>query len=80
MFAVKQLKPSPAPIFIAQLIKLGKWLATPPPVHANDDSGWYTGLCVDPTGFSDQLSKLRNALRPESHSGAPKPRTQGTDN
>jgi hypothetical protein len=57
MLAYKQLK------IKARLIELGRWLAPPIPTALSDDSSdWYTGLCVDPHGFTDQLCKLQNSL------------------
>lgn len=76
MFGYKQLKPVPAPIFMAQLIKFGKWLATPPPGQASDDSDWYAGLCVDPRGFTDQLGKLQTSLRSTGDAVSAKPHAQ----
>ncbi len=64
MFAEKQLTPGPVSVFIARIIKFCAWLATPPPIILDDAStDWYTGLIVDPSGFSDQLGKLQNSLR-----------------
>jgi hypothetical protein len=64
MLAEKQVTPGPPSVFIARIVKFCAWLATPPPVILDDASAdWYTGLCVDPRGFSDQLGKLQNSLR-----------------
>jgi hypothetical protein len=77
MFGDKQLKPGRAPVFMARFIRFCTWLATPPNMFSGDESvGLYTGLCVDPRGFSDQLDKLQNSLRPAAHSVPSKPRTQ----
>jgi hypothetical protein len=64
MFADKQLTPGPASVFVARITKFCAWLATPPPIIVDDASAdWYTGLVVDPRGFSDQLGKLQTSLR-----------------
>ena len=60
MLADKKLKPSPTAMFMARINEFCKWLAAPPAVPPDDGAGdWYTGLCVDPRGFSNQLGKLQ---------------------
>jgi hypothetical protein len=56
--------PKAVPAFVGRLIEFFAWLSTPPPVLLEDDhADWYTGLCVDPRGFSEQLGKLQTSLR-----------------
>jgi hypothetical protein len=74
MIAEKPLTPGPAPVFIARIAKFCAWLATPPRIILDDASAdWYTGLVVDPRGFSDQLDKLQNSLQQGGHPVSSKP-------
>ncbi len=54
--------------FQQKLAELRKWIGSPPPAHFEED--WFAGLCAEPGRFTEQLMKLRDALRA---SGEPEP-------
>jgi hypothetical protein len=48
---------------IERLREMGKWLFSPLPMPTAQESvGWHNGSCVDPTGFTEQLSRLQVSL------------------
>jgi hypothetical protein len=55
--------------FQNKLAELKKWMGNPaPPAHFHKE--WFAGLCAEPGQFTEQLLKLREALKP---SGEPEP-------
>jgi hypothetical protein len=58
----KKCQPRTVQQFKEQLTELKKWIGhTQPPAHFEDD--WFAGLCAEPSQFTEQMIKLREALQ-----------------